>query len=113
MVNISSNLQIYLRVLVSGRTMEPLYFVMVKEKGVAGEMMKDCCDHAMSVGDMFFRGNYLKLTRPRNPNFKQFQIIQREVLLSPDEVNDTYVDINDDLQMNVSIYNGLITKAQF
>ena len=67
----------------------------------------------MSVGDMFFRGNYLKLTRSRNPNFKQFQIIQREVLLCPDEVNDTYVDINDDLQMNVNIYNGLITKAQF
>ena len=93
--------------------MEPLYFVLVKEKGVAGEAMKDCYDHVMSVGDMFFKGNYLKLTRSRNPNFKQFQIIQREVLLSPDEVDNTYVDINDDLQMNVNIYNGLITKAQF
>ena len=99
--------------LVSGRTMKPLYFVLVKEKGVAGEVMKDCYDHIMSVGDMFFRRNYLKLTRSLNPNFKQFQIIQREVLLSPDEVNDTYLDINDDLQMNVNIYNGLITKAQF
>ena len=99
--------------LVSGRTMEPLYFVLVKEKGVAGEVMKDCYDHVMSVDDMFFRGNYLKPTRSRNPNFKQFQIIQREVLFSPYEVNDTYVGINDDLQMNVNIYNGLITKAQF
>ena len=99
--------------LASGRTMETLYFVLVKEKGIAGEVMKDCYDHVMSVGDMFFRGNYLKLTRSRNPNFKQFQIIQREVLLSPDEVIDTYVDINDDLEMNVNIYNGLTTKAQF
>ena len=98
---------------IGGRTMEPLYFVLVKEKGVAGEVMKDCYDRVMSAGDMFFRGNYLKLTRSQNPNFKQFQIIQREVLLSPDEVNDTYVDINDDLYMNVNIYNGLITKAQF
>ena len=89
--------------------MEPLYFVLVKEKGVADEVMKDCYDHVMSVGDMFFRGNYLKFTRSRNPNFKQFQIIQREVLLSPDEINDTYVDINDDfnIQKSIFVYYGI------
>ena len=62
---------------------------------------------------MFFRGNYLKLIRSRNPNIRQFQVIQRDVLLPPDEINDTYVDINKNLQMKVNVYNGLINKAQF
>ena len=48
-----------------------------------------------------------------NPSIKQFQVIQREVLLLPDEINDTYVDINKDFQMNMNVYNGLINKAQF
>ena len=37
---------------------------------------------------------------------KQFEVIARDVLLPPDEINDIYVDINDDddLQINVNIY---------
>ena len=46
-----------------------------------------------------------------NPSIKQLEVIQREVLLLPDEINDTYVDINKDFQMNMNIYNGLINKA--
>ena len=48
-----------------------------------------------------------------NPSIKQLEVIQREVLLLPDEINDTYVDINKDFQMNMNVYNGLINKAQF
>ena len=44
---------------------------------------------------------------------KQFQVTQREVLLSPDEINDMYIDINNDLQMNINVYNGLVRKARF
>ena len=46
-------------------------------------------------------------------SIKQFQVTQREVLLSPDEINDMYIDINNDLQMNINVYNGLISNAQF
>ena len=38
---------------------------------------------------------------------KQFQVITLDVLLPPDEINEIYADINDDLQINVNIY-GLI-----
>ena len=62
----------------------------------------------VNVGDMFFRGNYFKLVRSRNCNMKQFKVIVRDVLLPPDEINDIYVGINNDLQINVNIYNGLI-----
>ena len=42
---------------------------------------------------------------------KQFHVIVRDVLLPTGELHDINVDINDDLQKNVNIYNGLIHKA--
>ena len=99
--------------LFSRRSIKSLYFVVVMEKGVADKLLKDCYDHVIDIAEMFFRGNYLKLIRSRNPNIRQFQVIQRDVLLPPDEINDTYVDINKNLQMKVNVYNGLINKAQF
>ena len=43
---------------------------------------------------------------------KEFQVIADDVLLPPDEINAIYGDINNDLQINVNIYNGLIHKAR-
>ena len=86
--------------LICGRSIELLYFVLVKEKRTAEELLRDGFDHVINTGDMFLRGNYLKLVRSRNSNMKQFQVIARDV------------DITDDLQINANIYNGLIHKAQ-
>ena len=47
----------------SGRSMEPLYFVVVTEKGVPVKLLKDSYDHFINIREMFFRGNYLKLVR--------------------------------------------------
>ena len=96
-----------------GTSMEPLHFVVVTQEEVAGKMLKDCYNHIINIGEMFFRGNYLKLVKSRNIDIKQFQVSQSEVLFPPDEINDTYLDINKDLQMNISVYNELINKAQF
>ena len=90
-----------------------IYFVKVTEKEVADKLLKDCYNHVINIGEMFFRGNYLNLVLSDNPSIKQFLVIQREAILSPDETNNTYVDIDKDLQMNINIYNGLINKAQF
>ena len=98
--------------LVSGRSTEPLYFVFVKEKGLADKMLRDCFDHVINVGEQFFRGYYLKLVRSRNSTAKQFEVIERELLIPPDEINDTYVDINDSLQININVYNALINKVR-
>ena len=45
--------------LLKGRSMEPLYFVVVMEKGVAEKLLEDCYDHVINTGEIFFRGNYL------------------------------------------------------
>ena len=90
--------------LFSGRSIELLYFAVVTEKGVADKKLKDCYNHTINTGETFFRGNYIKLVRLRNPSIKQFP---------PDEINDTSVDINKDLQININVYNGLVNKAPF
>ena len=99
--------------LISGRSIEPLYFVLVKEKGITEELLKKASifNHVNNIGDMFFIGNCFKLVTSRNCNMKQFQVIVREVLLPTGEINDINVDINDDLQKIVNIYNGLIHKT--
>ena len=43
---------------------------------------------------------------------KQFQVITLDVLLPPGEINEIHADINDDLQIKVNIYNGLIHRGQ-
>ena len=90
--------------------MEPLYFVFVKEKGL-DKMLRDCFDHVINVSEQFCRGYYLKLVRSRNSTAKQFEVLECELLISPDEINDTYVDINNSLQININIYNALINKV--
>ena len=44
---------------------------------------------------------------------KEFQVIADDVLLSPDEINAIYGDINNVLKIHVNIYSRLIHKVQF
>ena len=78
----------------------PLKFVFVEEKGVADKLLRDSYDHTIDVGARYFKGNYLKLTRSKHPNCKQFQVIQQQVIFPAEEIYDTYVDINEQLQIN-------------
>ena len=63
------------------------------------------------AGELYFRGNYLKPTRSRNLSHKKFQILRASILFPPDEIYDTYLEIDGDLQLNVNIYSALVAKA--
>ena len=43
--------------------------------------------------------------------FKKFDILLLEVLVSPDEIYDTYVEINDQMLLDHDLYNSLVRKA--
>ena len=75
-------------------------------------MLRDCFDHVINVGEQFFRGYYLKLVRSRNSTARQFEVIERKLLIPSDEINDTYIDINDSLRININVYNVLINKVR-
>ena len=85
--------------LITGNTIKPLYFVKVTEKGIAEENLTDPYDHFLCEGECYFKGQYLKLTRSRNLNNKQFQTLPTNVIISTDEIYDTYVDIDDNMQL--------------
>ena len=89
----------------------PLVEQHCMSKGTAIKDMKDPCSHLIHIAELFFKGNYLKLMRSRSLNNKKSQILPTCVLFPPDNVYDTYVEIDNDLQLNINIYNALVAKA--
>ena len=55
---------------------------------------------------------FLKLTRSRNLNHKKSKSFHQVYMRrDKDKIYDTYVEIDDDLQLNVNIYNALVAKT--
>ena len=55
---------------------------------------------------------FLNPVRSRNSSFKKFDILPLSVIITPDEVYDTYVEIDKNMLLDVEIYNSLIQKAK-
>ena len=72
-------------------------------KRTAIKDMKDPYCHFIHTGELFFKRNYLKLTRSRMLNNKKFQILPTCVLFPPENVYNTYVEIDNDLQLSINI----------
>ena len=43
-------------------------------------------------------------------NHKQFKVIPTTVGFEPDKVYDTYINTDENLQINISIYNAILLK---
>ena len=80
------------------------------EKGIANENLSDPYNRFIGSGERYFKG-YLKIARSKNISFKQFQILPNPIVVNPDEIYDTYVSINESLQLDIDAYNFLIQKA--
>ena len=99
--------------LFSGNSVEPLHFVKLMSKDVAEMDISDPYVHSVAKGERYFQGYYLKLCRSKDIKIKKFTILLAKIAVTPDEVYDTYVDINDDLEeIDCNIYNKLIAKAK-
>ena len=72
--------------LFTGNVNEPLYFVKLIEKGIATEDFQDAYGHVIYAGELYFKGNYLKIIRSRALNHKQLKVIPANVAFEPDEV---------------------------
>ena len=97
--------------LYSDNSIEPLYFVQITGKGVAEGHISDPYGHFVAKGEKYFQGFYLKLGRSRNAKVKRFSTISTKIVIAPDEIYDTYVDFNDELELDINVYNMLIRKA--
>ena len=68
--------------LITGNIVEPLYFVKITEKGIAEIDMYDPYNHFIGKGEWYFKGQYLKQTRSRKLNFKQFEVLHTDIIIS-------------------------------
>ena len=82
---------------------EPVYIIEIFQKGRASEMMSDTYGHKILAGEFYFCGNYLRLVRSRNISLQQFELINFDVLILPEEVFESYVEVNRDLIMSRSM----------
>ena len=69
--------------------------------------------HLVARGERYFQGYNLKLCRSKDIKVKKITILPAKIAVTPDEVYDTYVDINDGLEIDCNIYNVLIAKAKY
>ena len=63
-------------------------------------------------GELDFRGNYLQLVRLKKISNKQFEITEKNVIISPEEVFETFIDVQEDLTMAVDCYLALVGRAK-
>ena len=75
--------------------------------------ISDPYGHFVAKGERYFQGYYLKLCRSKDIKVKKITILPAKIAVTPDEVYDMYVDINDDLEIDCNIYNVLIAKAKY
>ena len=83
----------------------------VTGKSVATKDLSDPYGHFVSKGDRYFQGLYLKLVRSRDVRVKKFATLPTTIVVTPDKIYDTYVDLNENLELDCNVYNMLIRKA--
>ena len=94
----------------------PVYLVRVDEKDFADEDITKC-GREFKKGEYYLKGRYLHLVRSRGKRDRQQFVIgvkknDDEVAFSPDEIHETFIDIDANLTMNNEEYKNLCTCAQ-
>ena len=74
--------------------------------------MSDNYGHNIIEWELHFQGNYLQLVRSKKISNKQFKIIEKDVVISPEELFETFIDVQEDLTMAVDYYLALVGRAK-
>ena len=69
--------------------------------------------HRISKGELYLRGNYLKMVRSKTMLWKKFEILNYEVLIPPDEVFERFVEVADDLTTSCRSFLALKELAKW
>ena len=83
-----------------------MYLVKVLAKGKADEKLQDRFGHVVLPGEY-----YLKKNRSKHPRKKKFTILDFEVYVRPDEVFEPFVEVDDELCMDIDEYVELSQRV--
>ena len=88
--------------LFTGVNAEPLYFLKITKKRISDGTFTDTWGHVVLPGLRYFKKKCFKPVCSRNIYFKKFDVLPMSLIITPDEVYDTYVEI---MLLDVKIYN--------
>ena len=74
--------------------------------------MTDTYRHTVSSGEKYFRGKYLQKVQSRKSNKKQFQLMNSDVFVTPDEVFEAFIGFDDQLAIDNNEYLHLIEHSR-
>ena len=94
--------------LITSDQREPLVIISVTEKGKADEKITDHWNHVIFPGELYLKGFYLVKARSKSTRMKQFRQLTQPVYITPDEVFEFSLEIDNQLRMNVSLYGELL-----
>ena len=90
---------------------DPEYFVLVEKKGPATEKLQDRYGHVILPCKLYLEGRYLHKSRSCHPNKKKFNVLDHTVYISPGEIFETFVELDDDLTMGNESYSKYLNLA--
>ena len=74
--------------------------------------MNDTYGHKLNSGEKYFQGKYLQKVQLRNSNKKRFQLINRNVFVTPDEVFEAFIGFVDELAIDNNEYLHLMEQSR-
>ena len=74
------------------------------EQGKAVEKITDNWNHVIFPGELYLKGFYLVKARSKSTRMKQFRQLTQPVYITPDEIFQFSLEIDDQLRMDVSLY---------
>ena len=83
----------------------------VLTKGKAEEKTNDRFGHIIFPGEYYIKGLYLQKTRSKLINKRKFTILHFVVYVTPDEIFDHFLEIDEDLCMDADVYTELVERA--
>ena len=87
---------------------EPLFSVQITGKGVVEEDISDPYGQFVSKGMRYFQGRNLQAVCSRKTRVKKFLTIPTRIVMTPDEIYDTYDDFNNDSELDINTCKMLI-----
>ena len=93
-------------------TSEPVFLIRVVEKGIATSKIEDRFGHTILEGEYYLKGFYLRTTRSKMLFKLQFTVVKEPVYIMTDEVFETFIEVDENLQMSKELYSILTTCAK-
>ena len=64
------------------------------------------------MSDNYGHNIQLQLVRSKTISNEQFKIIEKDVIISPEEIFETFIDVQEDLTIAVDYYLALVGRAK-